>query len=67
MSMAHDWRPCTWRVIADLEAWMLLGRVFDMGCQHPFLSVLLAVLLCFEAFAAGCPTSVCLTAGMAAC
>ena len=30
MSMAHDWRPCTWRVNADLEALMLLGRVFDM-------------------------------------
>ena len=30
MSMAHDWRPCTWRVNADLEAWKLLGQVFDM-------------------------------------
>ena len=28
--MAHDWRPCTWRVNADLEAWKLLGQVFDM-------------------------------------
>jgi len=27
MSMAHDWRPCTWWVNAQLEAWMLLGRV----------------------------------------
>ena len=37
------------------------------GCQHLFLFVLPAVLLCFEAFAAGCPTFVCLTAGTAAC
>ena len=27
MSMAHDWRPCTWWVNAQLEAWMLLGLV----------------------------------------
>jgi hypothetical protein len=32
MSMVHDWRPCTWRVNAQLEAWMLLGQVFDMVC-----------------------------------
>ena len=30
MAMAHDCRPCTWRVNADLEAWKLLGQVFDM-------------------------------------
>ena len=33
MSMAHEWPPCTWRVNAELEAWMLLGRVFDMVCS----------------------------------
>ena len=72
MSMAHDWRPCTWRVNDKLEAWMLLGRVFEMVCSmdvniNLFFFVLPAVLLCFEAFAAGCTTFVCLTAGTAAC
>jgi hypothetical protein len=72
MSMAHEWRPCTWQVNTELETWMLLGRVFDMVCSmdvniNLFLFVLPAVLLCFEAFAAGCPTFVCLTAGTAAC
>lgn len=71
MSMAHDWRPCTWRVNADLEAWKLLGQVFDMVRSMDvnifFLSMLPAELPCFEAFGAGCPTFVCLTAGMAAC
>ena len=72
MSMAHEWRPCTWRVNAQLEAWMLLGRVFDMVCSmdvniNLFLFVLPAVLLCFEACAAGCPTFIPFTAGTAAC
>ena len=72
MSMAHERRPCTWQVNAELVAWMLLGRVFDMVCSmdvniNLFLFVLPAVLVCFEAFAAGCPTFVCLTAGTAAC
>jgi hypothetical protein len=69
MSMAHEWRPCTWQVNTELETWMLLGRVFDMVCSIDvnINPVLPAVLVCFEAFAAGCPTFVCLTAGTAAC
>ena len=74
MSMAHDWRPCTWWVNAQLEAWMLLGRVFGMvysclfsGCEHLFVSFSPAVLLCFEAYPACCSTFACRTAGTAAC
>ena len=57
MSMAHDWRPCTCWVNAQLKAWMLLGRVFGMvyscllsGCEHLFVSS--PAVLCFEAYPA---------------
>ena len=51
--MAHDWRPCTWRVNDKLETWMLLGRVFEMVClmdvNIPFVSFSPAVLVCLKA------------------
>ena len=56
----------SWKHGCFLAEYLIWYGLFD-GCQHLFVSFSLAVLACFEAFAAGCPSCASFTAGTAAC